>query len=108
MVGNEKIIISRRVIIYLDKLVQTLYLKDYFGFLESAQDYVGRIYDYINNNLKTSRHYKTPNRLEYLGRFYIFYKANKRTTWYVFFEKKRNQYLITYILNNYSEEAVYL
>ncbi|SKB48634.1 hypothetical protein SAMN05660903_01014 [Salegentibacter salinarum] len=34
MVGEEKIIISR-VIVYLDKLVQTVYLKDYFSFLES-------------------------------------------------------------------------
>jgi len=34
MVGDEKIVISQRVILYLDKLVQTLYQKDYFSFLE--------------------------------------------------------------------------
>lgn len=104
MVGNKKIVISQRVILYLDKLVQNLYQNDYFSFLESAQQYVGNIYDFINKNLQTSRHYDSPENLKHLGSFYIFYKANKRTTWYVFFEKRHNHYLVTTILNNYCKE----
>ena len=98
MVGDEKIVISQRVILYLDKLVQTLYQKDYFSFLEWAQEYVGKIYDFIYENLEISRHFKSPANLKYLGSFYIFYKANKRTTWFVFFEKKKGQYLVTSII----------
>ena len=108
MVGKEKIINSQRVIVYLDKLVQTLYLNDYFSFLESAQNYVGKIYDFINENLQSSKHYESPIELKYLGEFYIFYKPNKRTTWYVFFEKKQQHYLVTSILNNYSREITNL
>ena len=44
----------------------------------------------------------------HLGKKYIFYKANSRTTWYVFFESNENKILITGILNNHCEEAKWL
>lgn len=40
------------VVLYLDKLVQNLYQNYYFSFLESAQKYVGDIYDFINETSK--------------------------------------------------------
>jgi len=105
MVGKIKIIITPKVIIYLDDLVQILYKKEYFGFIESAEDYVSKIYDILDENIKLSTHKTTPQKLKYLGGNYIFYKSNKRTTWYIFFEKKNTNYLVTGIINNHCEEA---
>lgn len=105
MVGEIKIIITPKVIDYLDDLVRVLYKEEYFGFIESAEGYVIKIYDAIDENIKLSTHKLTPQKLKYLGSNYIFYKSNNRTTWFVFFEKEDNKYLITSILNNHCEEA---
>lgn len=88
MVGKIKIIFTPHVIDYLDDLVRVLYKKEYFGFIETAEEYVSKIYDAVPENIKSSTYKLTPKKLKYLGSKYIFYKANNRTTWYVFFEKK--------------------
>ena len=105
MVGKIKIIITPKVIIYLDDLVRILYKKEYFGFIESAEDFVSKIYDILDENIKLSTHKTTPQKLKYLEYNYIFYKSNKRTTWYIFFEKKNINYLVTGIINNHCVEA---
>lgn len=105
MVGKIKIIFTPNVIDYLDELVRILYKKEYFGYLETAEEYVSKIYDAIPDIIKLNIHKPTPKSLHYLGSNYIFYKANQRTTWYVFFEKKNHDYLITGIINNHCEEA---
>jgi pyoverdine/dityrosine biosynthesis protein Dit1 len=105
MVGKIKLIYTPHVIDYLDDLVRVLYKKEYFGFIETAEDYVSNIYDAIPERIKLSKHQKTPKSLKYKGSNYIFYKANARTTWYIFFEKQDDNFLITGILNNHCEEA---
>lgn len=105
MVGKIEVIFTPKVIRYLDDLVVLLYEKEYFGFIDAAEVYVSNIYDAIPKIVKVFQHKKTPEKLRYLGSNYIFYKANSRTTWYVFFEKKDQNYLITGILNNYCLEA---
>jgi len=105
MVGKIDVIITPKVIDFLDDLVRILYKKEYFGFIESAEAYVLKIYDSIEENILLSPHKTTPKILEHLGSNYIFYKANQRTTWFIFFEKQNNNYLITGILNNHCEEA---
>ncbi|MEN2488107.1 hypothetical protein AAYQ05_09955 [Flavobacterium sp. B11] len=105
MVGKIEVIFTPLVISYLDNLVLVLYRKEYFGFIESAEEYVDGIYDAVPEKIRKSPHKKTPKSLQYLGLNYIFYKPNARTTWYIFFEKSNQNYLITGILNNYSEEA---
>ena len=105
MVGEIGVIYTPEVIRYLDDLVITLYKEEYFGFIESAEEYVSNIYKEVPERIKKSPHKKTPKPLQYLGSEYIFYKSNARTTWYMFFEQKNQNYLITGILNNYSEEA---
>ena len=105
MVGKVKVIITPKVIDYLDDLVRVLYKEEYFGFIESAEGYVIKIYDGINENIKLSPHKLTPQKLKYLGSNYIFYKVNNRTTWYIFFEKKNHNFLVTGIINNHCEEA---
>ncbi|KAF2511874.1 hypothetical protein [Flavobacterium foetidum] len=101
----EKVIFADSVLEYFDNLVFILFEEEYFGFVESAQIYTNKIVDYIKSNISTFPHRKTPDFLRYLGSNYIFYKSNSRTTWYIFFEKRNQNYLITGILNNHSEEA---
>jgi hypothetical protein len=96
------------VIDYLDDLVYKLYDNNYFSFIESAEDYVIKLIDFIQNSIETSPIYKTPKVLQLYGSNYIFYNSNQRTTWYIFFEKEKNNYLITNILNNCSKEANWL
>lgn len=105
MVGKIEVVFTPSVISYLDDLVLILYKKEYFGFIESAEEYVDDIYDAVPEKIRKSPHKKTPKSLQYLGFNYVFYKSNARTTWYIFFEKSNQNYLITGILNNYSEEA---
>lgn len=46
-----KIILQNNVTDYLEELVEILFQKDYFGFEENAQDYVNKIYDFIEIEL---------------------------------------------------------
>ncbi|OXA96195.1 hypothetical protein [Flavobacterium hercynium] len=101
----EKVIFKNAVLEYFDDLVFTLLKNEYFGFAESAQNYVDKIVDFIILNISNFPEKKTPKALQYLGLNYIFYKPNNRTTWYVFFEKRDQNYLITGITNNYCSEA---
>lgn len=106
--GKVEVYISQGVVKYLDDLVYSLYKDEYFGFIESAEDYVVKIYDFIFENIIVQSHKFTPVELYNLGKNYIFYKANSRTTWYVFFETNGTSYLITGILNNHCYEAKWL
>ena len=105
MVGKIEVVFTSSVIQYLNDLVLVLYRKQYFGFIESAEEYVSNIYKEVPERIKKTPHKKAPKSLQYLGLNYIFYKSNVRTTWYIFFEKSNQNYLITGILNNYSVEA---
>jgi hypothetical protein len=108
VVGKIKIIYTRQFIEYLDNLARVLYSKEYFGFIESAEFYIDRIYDFVDENILSFPSKKTPIQIQHLGSNYIFYKSNQRTTWYVFFEKSENNYLITNIINSHSKEAKWL
>ena len=72
-------------IFYLDELIVVLYVKEYFGFIESAEVYVERIYDFIDDNIENFTQRTTPINLKKFGPNYIFFKINPRTTWYIFF-----------------------
>lgn len=101
----EKVIFKNAVLQYFDDLVYILFKEEYFGFSESAQSYTDKIVNFIISNISSFPHKKTPKSLQYLGSNYIFYKSNTRTTWYIFFEKRDQNYLITAIINNNSSEA---
>jgi hypothetical protein len=105
MVGEIEVVYTPNVIHYLDDLVIILYKKEYFGFIESAEEYVSNIYNAIPERIKKSAHKKTPISIQHLGLDYVFYKANARTTWYIFFERRDQNYLITGIINNNSSKA---
>lgn len=101
----EKIIFEKAVLEYFDNLVFALFEEEYFGFFETAQNYTDKIVGFVISSISSFPHKKTPKPLQYLGSNYIFYKTNSRTTWYIFFEKRNQNYLITGIINNYCEEV---
>ena len=108
MVGKIEIIYTKEFIEYLDDLVLILYKKEYFGFIESADIYVSKIYDFIEQDIQNFPARKTPTILKHFGSNYIFYKSNQHTTWNIFFEQSDNNYLITNIINSNSEEVKHL
>ena len=89
----------------LDELVFVLYNENYFSYIENAYDYTSKIYDFIDYSLATFTRKNTPKSLSKYGDYYIFYKSNVRTTWYIFFSKKQNIFLIKHITNNHSFDS---
>ena len=85
----EKIILFKPEIeVFFNELIFDLYRNEYFGYLEQAIAYKDKIIDFIDKNIASNFQRNTPFALISLGSFYIFYKSNKRTTWYVFLRKK--------------------
>ncbi len=93
---------------YIENLIDLLFREEYFGFEIYAQNYVAKIIDFIEDNIASFPFRKTPIQLKDFGSNYIFYKSNQHTTWYIFFEKSENNYLITNIINSHSQEVKWL
>ncbi len=93
---------------YLNELIFVLFKKKYFIYLENSILYKDKIIDFIESDIATFPSKKTPTALKNFGSRYIFYKSNQRTTWYVFFENKNNNYLITNIINSHCKEIKWL
>lgn len=104
MVGQIKIIYSSNFRDYIDELAQVLYKIGYFGFLEDAHKYIDKIYDFIDENIDKSISKNSPKTFQKFGTFYIKYKANENTTWYIFFDRKDHRFLVNHILNNHSTD----
>lgn len=95
------VIILAEVADYLDELAYKLYLKGYFGFIESAIEYVDKLTDDVHKNIHSKQKKLAPPRFRRYGYHYITYKPNRRTTWYIFFNFRDDRYLISYITNNH-------
>lgn len=87
---------------YLNDLTDILFKKEYFGFSESAKSYVDRITCYIEEHIELHPTKNTPDELAHYGKKYIVYKANDKTSWYIFFSQESNVYFIQYITNNHT------
>lgn len=93
----------KEVVAFLNELVDILFEKEYFGFKDSAKDYVEQLVTEITGTIK-NKHKKTAP--DYFSKYahnlyYATYRRNK-TTWYVFFYYTRDTYYIRYIGNNYN------
>jgi hypothetical protein len=106
--------ITRETLDYLEKLVVTLYQKEYFSWLDLSKKYVDEILDDIKINLPKRPHKRAPERYARYGKdlHYASFVKNKRTTWYAFFSKYQDEtgeifYMVSYIGNNHTE-AQYL
>jgi hypothetical protein len=106
--GKITIRYKAEVIDFLNQLVYDLYKREYFSYLESALNYKNAIINFIRLNIHIAPSKNIPPQLAHLGEKYITFISNKRTAWYIFFIRKENRVLITYILNNHSEEAQWL
>ncbi|NLN33040.1 MAG: hypothetical protein GX159_05545 [Flavobacteriaceae bacterium] len=81
---GKTVILQQKVRECLENLIQILFENDYFGFEESAQIYVSKIYDFIEFDIINFPYKIFPEKLKHLGTKYAFYKANENTTWYIF------------------------
>lgn len=101
----EEVIFKDELLLYFDELIFTLFVREYFSYEENAKRYVDKIVDFIILEINSLPHKPTPQNLRYLGSYYIFYKANNRTTRHIFFERQHFVIIITGIINNHCEEA---
>jgi hypothetical protein len=106
MVGQ--IIYSEKFEVYLDSLIYKLYKQEYFLYKENSVKYVSKIYQDIDNVIDVKKHKQTPLELVKYGKYYITIQGSKKTTWYVFFNKKDTKYLIKYITNNHVAKSTFI
>lgn len=88
----------------IDKLLEVLFVNEYFGFEDSALNYVEKIYDFIKNNISKPISKNSPLVYQKFGKKFIKYKANNNTSWYIFFDQKEHRFLINHITNNHSQD----
>lgn len=108
MVGKIEVVFKYEVTDFLSDLTQILYKKQYFSYIENAEEYVDYIYDEIEHSIHQKKHFVTSRKLHHYGKYYIVIRMNKRTAWYVIFDKKDNRYIIRYITNNHVAKAAFL
>jgi hypothetical protein len=98
-----KVLYDKDVEKYLNELIEILYNKGYFGFKESAYQYVDSLIDDIETKIAITPHKNAPEYFSKYGNglFYAIFPKNRNTTWYVFFNIKNGIYLIRYICNNH-------
>ena len=88
----------------INELIDILIIEKYFSFEEYAIDYVDGIYDFILANIQYPISKSSPAKFQKHGKSFIKYTANKRTTWYIFFDQKESKFLVNHILNNHSQD----
>ena len=104
-----KVIVIPKVYEYLENLVVILYENEYFGHKDSARKYVDDLYYDITTNLSILAKKRAPKYFDKYGKgmYYVSYRKNKQTQWYVFFkmyQEKRGEliYQVRYIGNNHT------
>lgn len=92
---------------YLQELQEVLLEKQYFGFEESAVQYVRDLIFDIEETLpiRPSKEVPVTFRMYVRGMRYAIFRKNRHTQWYVFFCKYHLHgevvYLVRYISNNH-------
>jgi hypothetical protein len=90
---------------YLTDLIDVLFFEDYFSYVENAENYAIKLRFEIDNYIDFKQHHFSPKKLKIYGEYYITVSLNKRTTWFVFFDKKDNRFLVQFITNNHTEDS---
>ena len=92
---------------YLYELIEILYHKEYFGFKESAINYVTDLKNDIKTDLANKVKRPAPRFFNKYGKkmLYATFRKSKATQWYVFFNIYEHNgeliYLVRYIGNNH-------
>lgn len=102
-----KILFLPEVRMYFQELQDILFEKEYFGFEESAVQYVRELIFDIETTLPEKVSKIAPPYFNRYGKElrYASFRKNRNTQWYVFFNKYRGNgeviYLVRYISNNH-------
>jgi hypothetical protein len=103
-----KVLTTPEVRQYLRELSCTLYEKEYFGHLDSAEKYVEKLLFDIQANLPTKPHRLAPARFGKFGEglHYAAFRSNRATTWYAFFTRHNDAngeavFIVRHIANNH-------
>lgn len=102
-----KVLFLPEVRMYFQELQDILFEKEYFGFEESAVQYVRDLIFAIEDTLPVKMHKAAPSYFDRYGRNmqYAVFRKNAHTQWYVFFNTYRVDdevvFLVRYISNNH-------
>ncbi len=94
---------TKEVKLYLKELIDILVDQNYFSYAGHSINYIDDIQLFIKKNISIISKHKASPKLPFYrkGLQYIYYKRNKRTTWYIFFLQQQNKFLIIHITNNH-------
>jgi hypothetical protein len=100
---GRAVITTEDVKIFLDELFNILLEKHYFSYRVDAKLYVDLLICYAKHYLSILPAKDAP---PYFNRYgsnlkYITYRANKTTSWYIFYQQWENVFLIRHITNNH-------
>ena len=100
---EREIIFSKKVEQYLEELMLLLFEEGYFGFPDSAKTYIDRLILFVEQHIGILPGKDSPDFFKRFGQNmkYITFHANKKTSWYIFYQERNNIYLIRYITNNH-------
>jgi len=89
---ERQIIFSKKVELYLNELMLLLFEKDYFGFPDSAKSYVDLLISFAEQHIGILHGKDAPAFFQRFGYDlkYITFHANKRTSWYIFYQERNN------------------
>lgn len=98
----EKVIVTRFVENKLCDLIEILYKKEYFGFIEDAETYVDKIYDFIET-LPYIPHRECFNSKN--GKYFVRYDNPKsKMQYFIKFNKNGERYLVENIISPKTKE----
>jgi len=102
-----KVLFSPLVRSCFQEMEEILYKKEYFGFEDSAIQYVRELIFEIRDTLPRCRKKPAPTYFNRFGKnlYYSSFRKNKATQWYVFFTiysaNGEDVYLVQYLSNNH-------
>jgi hypothetical protein len=103
MAMERQVIFSDEVEWYLDDLTVLLFERGYFAFPENAKAYVAEIVLFMKTNIGIRPGRVAPPYFNQYGDDleYIRYDANRRTSWYGFYQQDVNIFAVQHITNNH-------
>jgi len=109
------VVFDENVKLFFFELIDILYQKGYFGFLDEAKEYVSEIEQYFKTEIpKLHRLGLSKKAMPFFYRygenlFFVAYRRKTHTTWYAFYEIFNEQYFkIVHIINSHTEEAGFI
>lgn len=98
-----KVVFAPEVENDLFELVEVLVRKGYLGTYDFAISYVEDLVYFIQTNIQKKVKIKAPACFNHYGSdlWYISYRRNSNTTWYIFFSQIGDVYWVKYITNNH-------